>query len=334
MDPARLQETLRDRSDPAGQSQAALLLVQCPSEDAESAVRQALEQTEEVDVFTALAGAVRLCQDDRFAEELLAALRSVRPPVRQAAAEALAVLPHADLTHRLQETAADDKLELPVRQAALWVLGRSGRKDAVPVLLAHLEGDNEALQGGAADALAELAGQSFGVDGARWRQWWDRHKELNTDQWLEMRLACQTSRVRRLEGDLERTHMQVLRLQQQVYGRLPVADRPGYIQMALEQDDPMVRALAGHWALELLPTADATQQKVLVQVLFRLSHDASVDVQRAAVLGLGRVNDPAVFDRLKTLVQQGRPPVRAAAARRWRSRPTKKGRTPRRGATR
>ena len=315
MDPARLQETLRDRSDPAGQCQAALLLVQCPSEDAESAVRQALEQTEEVDVFTALAGAVRLCQDDRFAEELLAALRSARPPVRQAAAEALAVLPHADLTHRLQETAADDKLELPVRQAALWVLGRSGRKDAVPVLLAHLEGDNEALQGGAADALAELAGQSFGVDGARWRQWWDRHKELNTDQWLEMRLACQTSRVRRLEGDLERTHMQVLRLQQQVFCRLPVADRPGYIQMALEQDDPMVRALAGHWALELLSAADATQQKTLVQVLFRLSHDASVDVQRAAVLGLGRVNDPAVFDRLKTLVQQGRPPVRAAAAR-------------------
>ena len=315
MDPARLQETLRDRSDPAGQSQAALLLVQCLSEDAESAVRQGLEQTEEVDVFTALAGAVRLCQDDRFAEELLSALRSARPAIRQAAAEALAVLPHADLTHRLQETAADDKLELSVRLAALWVMGRSGRRDAVPVLLEHLEGDNEALQSGAADALAELAGQSFSVDGARWRQWWDRHKELNTDEWLEMRLACQTSRVRRLEGDLERTHMQVLRLQQQVFCRLPVADRPGYIQSALEQDDPMVRALAGHWALELLPAADAAQQKVLVQVLFRLSHDASVEVQRAAVLGLGRVQDPAVFDRLKTLVRQGRPPVRAAAAR-------------------
>jgi HEAT repeat protein len=314
-DPARLQETLRDRRDPAGQSQAALLLVQCPTEDAESAVRQALEQTEEVDVFSVLAGAVRLCQDDRFAEELLAALRSVRPLVRQAAAEALAVLPHADLTRRLQETAADDKLELPIRQAALWVLGRSGRKDAVPILLAHLEGDNEALQGCAADALADLAGQSFGVDAARWHEWWGRHKEMNNDHWMEMRLACQSSRVRRLEGDLERARMQVLRLQQQVYSRLPAADRPNYIQLALEQDDSMVRALAGHWALELLQGADASQQKVLVQVLFRLSHDGAVEVQRAAVLGLGRVNDPAVFERLKTLVQQGRPPVRAAAAR-------------------
>ncbi len=314
-DPARLQETLHDRSDPAGQSQAALLLVQCPTDDAECAVRQALEQTEDVDVFTALAGAVRLCQDGRFAEELLAALRSARPSVRQAAAEALAVLPHLDLTKRLKEIANDDTLELPVRQAALWVLGRSGRMDAVPVLLEQLEGDNEALQGGAADALAELAGQSFGVDPARWREWWDRHKDLSNAKWLEMRLACQTSRVRRLEGDLERERMQVLRLQQQVYSRLTPADRPAYIQMALEQDDPMVRALAGHWALELLPNADAAQQKILVQVLFRLSHDGSVDVQRAAVLGLGRVHDPEVFQRLKTLVEQGQPPVRAAAAR-------------------
>jgi HEAT repeat protein len=314
-DPARLQETLRDRRDPAGQSQAALLLVQCPTEDAEIAVRQALEQTEEVDVFSVLAGAVRLCQDDRFAEELLAALRSVRPLVRQAAAEALAVLPHADLTRRLKDTGADDKLELPVRQAALWVLGRSGRKDAAPILLEHLEGDNEALQGCAADALADLAGQNFGVDAARWREWWGRHKDMSNERWLEMRLACQTSRVRRLEGDVERARMQVLRLQQQVYTRLPVADRPNYIQLALEQDDSMVRALAGHWALELLPGADASQQKVLVQVLFRLSHDGAVEVQRAAVLGLGRVSDPAVFERLKTLVGQGRPPVRAAAAR-------------------
>jgi HEAT repeat protein len=315
VDPARLQETLHDRRDPAGQSQAALLLVQCPTDDAESAVRQALEQTEDVDVFTALAGAVRLCRDGRFAEELLAALRSVRPAVRQAAAEALAVLPYADLTARLKEVAADDKLELPVRQAALWVLGRSGRKDAVPALMEQLDGGNEALQGCAADALAELAGQDFGVDAARWREWWDRHKDLSNEKWLEMRLACQTSRVRRLEGDLERSRMQVLRLQQQVYSRLPAADRPAYIQMALEQDDPMIRALAGHWALELLPNADAAQQKVLVQVLFRLSHDGSVDVQRAAVLGLGRVHDPAVFDRLKALVEQGRPSVRAAAAR-------------------
>ena len=287
MDPARLQETLHDHRDPAGQSQAALLLVQCRTDDAENAVRQALEQTEDVDVFTALAGAVRLCQDGRFADELLAALHSVRPAVRQAAAEALAVLPHTDLTKRLNEVADDAQLELPVRQAALWVLGRSGRKDAVPILLAQLEGDNEALQGCAADALAELAGQTFGMDAARWREWWDRHKDLSNEQWLEMRLACQTSRVRRLEGDLERTRMQVLRLQQQVYSRLPPADRPAYIQMALEQDDPMVHALAGHWALELLPDVEPAQQQVLVQVLFRLSHDGSVDVQRAAVLGLG-----------------------------------------------
>jgi HEAT repeat protein len=47
----------------------------------------------------------------------------------------------------------------------------------------------------------------------------------------------------------------------------------------------------------------------------RLSADGTVEVQRAAVLGLGRVDDPAGLERLYLLVQKGRPQVRAAAAR-------------------
>jgi HEAT repeat protein len=314
-DPARLQETLHDRRDPAGQSQAALLLVQCPAADAEAAVRQALRQTEDADVFAAAAGAVRLTQDGRFADELFDALAAARPAVRQAAAEALAVLPGDAVLRRLRELADDDKRDLGVRQAAVWALGRSGRKAAVPPLLARLDGDNEALQAAAADALAELAGQAFGADAARWREWWGRHEDLSDERWLEMRLACQTSRVRRLEGDLERSRLQVVRLQQQVYNRLPPAERPACIQAALDSEDPMVRALAGHWTLELLPAADAAQQKALIQTLLRLSHDGAVEVQRAAALGLGRVNDPAAFERLLALLREGRPPIRAAAAR-------------------
>jgi HEAT repeat protein len=316
-DPARLQETLHDRRDPAGQSQAALLLVQCPAEDAESAVRQALRQTEEADVFAAAAGAVRLTQDGRFTDELLDALSAGKPAVRQAAAEALAALPDEGLTRRLCELAEDDKRDLGVRQAALWALGRSGRKEAVPALLARLDGDNEALQLTAADALAELAGQQFGVDAGRWRDWWGRHKDMSEERWLQMRLACQSGRARRLEGDLERARLQVVSLQQQVYSRLPPAERPAYVLAALEQDDPMARALAGHWTLELLAAsgADQAQQKALIQALLRLSRDGSVEVQRAATLGLGRVNDPAALERLLALLKQGRPPVRAAAAR-------------------
>jgi hypothetical protein len=46
-----------------------------------------------------------------------------------------------------------------------------------------------------------------------------------------------------------------------------------------------------------------------------LSGDGTAEVQRAAVLGLGRVDDPAAIARLFALVRNGRPQVRAAAAR-------------------
>ena len=230
-DPARLQETLRDRRDPAGQSQAALLLVQCPTEDAENAVRQALEQTEEVDVFSVLAGAVRLCQDDRFAEELLAALRSVRPlgaPGGGRGAGRLAAC-------RSHAPAQGDRggRQIGIARPSGGVVGAGAQRPQGRG--ADFVGAFGRRQRGACKAAPPtrwrtLAGQSFGVDAARWREWWDRHKDMSNDRWLEMRLACQTSRVRRLEGDLERARMQVLRLQQQVYSRLPAADRPNYIQ--------------------------------------------------------------------------------------------------------
>jgi HEAT repeat protein len=315
LDLAHLREVLYDRQDPRGQSQAALLLVQSRDRGAEKLVQQGLRQPEEAEVFLALAAAVRLRQDGRFLDELLAALTANHSRVRQAVAETLAVLPTPELVSRLQGVAGDDEADLAVRQTALWVLGRCGRKQAAEALVRRLATDNEDLRRVAAAALADLTGQNYGLDLARWREWWNRHKHRSPEQWLEMRLAYQTSRAQRLEGDLSRSRAQVLRLQQQLYNRLPVGERLSYIRSLLEQDDPAVRVLAVVWSLELLPTADAARQHELAAVLLRLSHDGNLEVQRAAVLGLGRLADPAALDRLRKLLASGPSSVRAAAVR-------------------
>src|SRR5262249_22996724 len=130
LDLARLRETLEDRSDPRGQSQAALLLVQSADPAAEKLVRKGLRQPENEETFLALAGAVRMRQDARFLDDLMAALAANRPRLRQVIAETLAVLPHPDLVKRLAAVAADGKADLRVRQTAAWTLGRSGRKSA------------------------------------------------------------------------------------------------------------------------------------------------------------------------------------------------------------
>jgi HEAT repeat protein len=310
-----LREMLLDRQNPRGQSQAALLLVQAPGPDAEKAVREGLRQTEEIEVYLALATAVRVLQDGRFLDELLASLSVARPGVRQAAAEALAVLPCPELVGRLRTVCEDPKADAGARQAAVWVLGRCGRKAAVPALLAQLGASPDGLRRAAAEALSDLSGQNFGADAERWQAWWARQQGVSDERWLEQRLAFQTGRADRLEGDLERTRNQVLRLHQQIYNRLPAADRPGYVQTLVDQEDPAVRALAVLWTVEMLPAADAARQRALAQILLRLSGDGTPEVQRAAVLGLGRVDDPAALERLYELLRKGRPPVRAAAAR-------------------
>jgi HEAT repeat protein len=315
VDLANLQDLLRDRQDPRSQSQAALVLVQSDDPGAEKIVRRGLRHPEEEECFLALTAAVRLCQDRRFVEELLAVLTANRPRVRQVVAETLAVLPEPALVRRLEAIVADARADLRVRQTALWALGRTGRQQAASVLVATLACENDDLRRVAIGALADLTGQSYGNDLTRWRAWWARHKDMTAEQWLHLRLAFQTNRALRLEGDLARARAQVLRLHQQLYSRLPVAERFTHLQTLLEQEDPAVRGLAIVWALELLPAADAARQKVLAGVLLRLTNDSSPEVRRAAVLGLGHTTDPAGTARLYDLLKGGTPLVRAAAAR-------------------
>ncbi len=325
-----LQEMLHDRQNPHGQSQAAILLVQSRPSEAEAVIRQGLQQTEDPEVFQALAQAIRLHQDIRFVEELVQGLSSSRPTVRQTAAETLALLPDPKLLSRLHPLVDDAHADLASRQTAIWILGRSGRKRAVPWLLELLEHDSEGLRRSAAEALAEMTGQNYGLDVTRWQAWWDRYKDLGAERWLEHRLAHQSARTRRLEGELERTRAQVLRLHQQLYNRLPGGERLSYIQSVAEQEDPAIRLLAVAWVVEQLgaggavgaggvgglpPTTPPETRQPLGQVLLRLSQDGSLEVQRAAVLALGRIAGAESFERLRLLLQQGRAAVRAAAAR-------------------
>lgn len=314
LDLAQLRETLEDRQDPRGQSQAALLLVQSADPSAEKVVSRGLRQPENEETFLALAGAVRLRQDARFLDDLLAALLANRPRLRQVIAETLAVLPHPDLVKRLSAVASNVEADLRLRQTAAWTLGRCGRKPAAEALVGLLADENEELRRVAGSALAEISGQQHGSDVERWKEWWARHKNHSAEEWLQMRLNFQAARAARLEGELLRSRAQVLRLHQQLYARLPVAERLAYLQAAVDQEDPGVRALAVVWCLELLPGAPGERHKLLADLLMRLTRDGAPEVQRAAVLALGRVGGSS-FERLLELMGSKTPAVRAAAAR-------------------
>jgi HEAT repeat protein len=313
-DSAALREMLYDREHPRKQSQAALLLVQMRGNDAEDFVRQGLRQTDSAEVFIALADAIRLCRDDRFADELLVALVGEREGVREAASHTLAVLADPGILRRLQLVAEDPRAQLVARQAAMAALGRSARKPAAGVLVDLAGSNDESIRKTAIAALTELTGQDYGNDQAMWRTWWQSRKDLPVERWLEERLTYQTSKARRLAGDLDRAKTQLVQLHQQLYARLPTADRLSYVQNLAEHEDPAMRALAVCWSAELWSTADGVGQRALSDLLLRLSYDGSAAVQRPATQALGRVADPRAFERLKRLLRHGPATVRAAAA--------------------
>jgi HEAT repeat protein len=313
-DPGRLHEMLQDRKHPGDQSQAALLLVQSRTTEAEEIVRQGLRQSDEPEVFLALADALRLEHDGRFVDELLEALLGGRPTVRRAAAQVLAEVADSAMLIRLQTVVEDPRAEMAVRQEALWAVGQNGSKAAMAALVDELASSEEGLRRTAIESLTEQTGLSYGNDAARWRSWWKKHHDQSSEQWLEARLCYQTSKSRRLEHDLERAKAQLVQLHQQLYQRLPAADRLSYVQSLVESDDPTVRALAVTWSTELWPQGDSVGQRALGNVLLRLSHDGNQAVQRPAVLALGRFNDPRAFEELQRLLRQGKQAVRAAAA--------------------
>jgi HEAT repeat protein len=314
-DTARLAEMLRDRDHPRTQSQAALLLVQSHATDADELIRLGLQQTETPDVFQAVAEALQISRDNRFNDDLLAALAGGRAGVRQAAADTLAVLADSHVLLQLQIWAEDAKTDLVLRQAAVGALGKSGRKTAVPILLHLLKASQEELRQAAVKGLEDLSGLPYGSNSARWQAWWDSHKGMTNEAWLEDRLAYQTSRARRLEEAVEAGKHQLVQLHQQLYARLTPPDRPGHVQALADHDDPAVRELAATWCAELLTQCDQVSQRLLVAALLRLCHDSVPTIQRQAVLALGRVNDIQVVDHLQRLIHDGSPLVRQAAAR-------------------
>ena len=314
-DPARLREMLRDRAQPRLQAQAALVLLQLNAADADAVIRQGLEQSEDPEMFLVLASAIRLARDSRYAEELVRALARQRAIERAGAAEALAALIDQRLVLRLRQITDDPRADVRSRIAAIGCLGRSGRRVAVEPLIAGLELEDESVRNAAADALAELSGWRYGVDAAKWRGWWDRHRDIPNERWLEMRLSFQNSRVSRLESELENARGQTVRLHQQLYARLGGAERLVYIPSLLDHEDPAVRLLAVGWAQEMLASPDQGVQRSLGPLLLRLTADPALEVQRAAVLALGRLQDPAALVRLLALVTAPAPTIRAAVAR-------------------
>jgi HEAT repeat protein len=315
LDVPRLRELLNSRQRPLEQSQAALRLLDNQSGEAANVVLAGLQRWDRPDVFQALAVAVGLRRDRRFQASLVKALASEQPAIRDAAVETLARLESAPLVHQLLTVAQDVTALEAARQSAAAALGKCVHKSAAVALLCLLASEAPAVRQSAASALEEMTGEHFGADGTRWQQWWQRYKDMPDEEWLLLRAGYFADRARRLREDLRQAESNILGLQQTLYAKLPPGDRLAHLKKLANNEYPDVRGQAVLWIGEALPDQESAQQKMLVELLLRLSDDVAESVQRQAVLALEKADDPRAFERLLSLVETGSDSVRAAAAR-------------------
>ncbi|MCS7168644.1 MAG: HEAT repeat domain-containing protein [Gemmatales bacterium] len=316
LDVPRLVNLLYQRGEPAVQSQAALLLLQRGTEESQEVVRQGLRRWDRPDVFQALASALRWSRDPQYIPQLLQALGCEETTIRQSAIETLARFDYRRVFRPLVALAEDERASGLARQSAIQVLARTQQRAAIVPLMSLLAAEPPAIREAAAGALEELTGLNYGLDMARWQQWWQRHKDLTDEEWLAARNAALQEQVRRLQADLSRAEAHIVQLHQQIYSKIPTADRVAHFQTLVKSEYPGVRVQAILWMVEALPELDSSQQQQVTQLLLHLSEDGVEAVQRQAVLTLEkRLEDPQVVARLLTLLEHGSVGVRAAAAR-------------------
>jgi HEAT repeat protein len=315
-DTARLSELLYNRSRPYEQSQAAMLLIQESTSEAQAVVRDGLRRYDRPDVFQALAGAIRLARDTRYMHPLLQALASDQTAVRQTSVDTLASLDPAEVVRWLLAVAEDAKAPPLARQSAATSLGRCLHKSAVKALLSLITNESQAVREAAGAALEEVSGHHYGTNAFLWQSWWLPYKDMPDSDWLAGRTAYLGDRARRLQDELQRAEAALLQLHQTLYAKIPATDRADYFQTLVQSSYPSLRMQAIKWIVDLLPDANGAEQKGYASLLLDLSRDGVETVQRQAVLMLEKVDDMRAFERVMDLLTTSTSPaIRAAAAR-------------------
>jgi hypothetical protein len=125
----------------------------------------------------------------------------------------------ATLREELRTTARVLHRDLTRRRTAIRALAELRDAQAVPMLLAVLDDDDEGVRGEAHRALVTLTRQDFGLQRKRWEPWAEKHARAHRIEWLIDALLHDDESLRAAAGD------ELKRVTQEYYGYHPGSPR-------------------------------------------------------------------------------------------------------------
>lgn len=246
------------------------------------------DPTSQQAIAQALAGIEPRPHDD-FKLPLLGLLERADPEVPGLLAdiaEALGRYEDNDLIRRLLDVAQDRKASIGYRRGATLTLGYARHQYVARVLIDLIKSDQPPpLRQAAFDALATLSGiDTFGADPAAWQRWWDDHRKLNRELFLERLLHNFARYNAREENREQQMQSRLVEAQRALYRAASADDRARLLAQMLTDDLAATRQLAMDLMLQRLIDNEPMTAGLKQALLTRLDDPVPVMRQRAALL--------------------------------------------------
>ena len=278
-----------------------------------------------------------------FIEPLLATLSAKNQKLRDTAALALANYGRITLA-QLGRLILQPETETPeaTRLAAVAAVERIKDKTSAKILIDALDDNNVQLSARCRQGLEHLTGIRFGQSNAAWRQWWQRYKDKDLAEWLQLyilaldnqnlqlrtRAALLAEQLKKqiefrwlsaqdktrlleqlLSNPLDDVRLQGLALSRNLFqpGPFPANLQDRLRQMVADESAP-VRSLAAELLRDL---RDSQAGKI---ILARLPEETDPRVRASFARALGYVGGSEVVQPLIDLLTDPSPLVVAGAA--------------------
>ncbi|HKQ50188.1 MAG TPA: HEAT repeat domain-containing protein [Phycisphaerae bacterium] len=224
----------------------ALRLLEIGGPDASNALAEILRQKPadlpaQVAVCAALIDGPQA--DPALLQPLLDLLGDPRPGLEDVLVSALQRFDRSQVVERLRPAAVESSQGRPKRLAAIAALGSMGdEKNAVAVLRILLDDPSRSVQGAALAAFSQATGIAH-PDSAAAKDWWEKHSQMSTVEWLRTVSNARNGQVRALSGEKTELTRRLTASYREFYLQTPEPARPPYLKSLLTDALPAVRSL-------------------------------------------------------------------------------------------
>ena len=219
-----------------------------------------------------------------FIKPLLGLVTRAQEPLLYDVAQVLSRFKGRRHVRRLIALALDRSTHVRRRRGAIIALGYYRDRDVAGKLVRLIQThEPPTIIDAAYMALAGLTGIDH-FDREQWKVWWDQHRHLSDQLWLEAIANSLADRNNRLVARHEGVEDRLVEAQRHLYRATPQGDRSAMLVTMLNDPLVSVRQLAIDLCVQRLTDTEPIGPELRAALLIRLDDRSSTNRQRAALL--------------------------------------------------